>query len=111
MLQPKRAVVRRPRRYVPSLTALLISAAILLAGCASSSTSRPFSIPAEIVDWQEKDTFGTSRVFLVKVAYRDAKGAVCTTTVEMDQWTFSRVRDSSPCIVPYGRRYTVSTCP
>jgi hypothetical protein len=93
------------------LTALSIAVTILGLGCASSNTGRHLSVPAEIVDWQETETIGTTRVFLVKVAYRDAKGAVCTTTVEMDQWTFSRVRDGSPCIVPYGRRYTVSTCP
>ena len=89
----------------------IAAAAILGFGCASSQTGRPRAIPAEIVDWQEKTTFGVDRIYLVKVAYRDASGAVCTTTVEMDQLTWSRVRDGSPCIVPYGRRYTVSTCP
>jgi len=68
-------------------------------------------IPVEIVEWREKDTIGVNRVFIVKVAYRDANGAVCTTTVEMDQLTWSLVRDGSPCIVPYGHRYTVSACP
>jgi hypothetical protein len=93
------------------LSALLMTATIFGWGCATSPSGRPRSIPVEIVEWQEKDTIGVNRVFVVKVAYRDASGAVCTTIVEMDQVTWSRVRDSSPCIVPYGHRYTVSACP
>ena len=91
--------------------ASIVAAALLSYGCATSQPGRPRAIPAEIVDWQEKMTFGADRIFVVKVAYRDASGAICTTTVEMDQLTWSRVRDGSPCIVPYGRRYTVSACP
>lgn len=88
-----------------------MTATIFGLGCATSPAGRPRSIPAEIIEWRETDSIGVNRVFLVKVAYRDASGAVCTTTVEMDQLTWSRVRDGSPCIVPYGHRYTVSACP
>jgi len=91
--------------------AAIAAAAILCFACATSQTGRPRAIPAEIVDWQEKTTFGVNRIYVVRVAYRDASGAICTTTVEMDQLTWSRVRDGFPCIVPYGPRYTVSTCP
>ena len=97
----------RTRRFGAVIAAIVI----IGFGCATSQTGRPRAIPAEIVDWQEKTTFGVERIFVVKVAYRDARGAVCTTTIEMDQQMWSKVRGGSPCIVPYGRRYTVSTCP
>ena len=93
------------------LGAAIFTAAVIGFACATPQTGRPRAIPAEIVDWQEKSTVGVDRIYVVKVAYRDASGAICTTTVEMDQRTWSRVRDGSPCIVPFGRRYTVSTCP
>jgi hypothetical protein len=99
------------RRSVNGLSAAVAALAMVALGCATSQTGRRPSIPAEIVEWQERPTVGIDRIYEVKVAYRDANGAVVTTTVEMDQMTLSRVRDGSPCIVPYGRRYTVSTCP
>jgi len=92
--------------------AFLVAATLFGSGCATSSTGRGRrAIPVEIVEWREKDTIGVNRVFIVKVSYHDANGAVCMTTVEMDQLTWSLVRDGSPCIVPYGHRYTVSACP
>ena len=97
------------------LSAAFVAAAVFGSACASSPAGsqpkRPSSIPAEIVEWHEKGTIGVDRIYVVKVAYRDAHGATCTTVVEMDHMTWSLVRDGSPCIVPYGRRYTVSACP
>ena len=93
------------------LSAAVLATVIFGSACASSPAGRPSSIPAEIVEWHEKGTIGVDRIYVVKVAYRDASGATCTTIVEMDQMTWSLVRDGSPCIVPYGRRYTVSSCP
>jgi hypothetical protein len=98
-------------RSAGSLSAAFLAAVIFGSACASSQAGRPSSIPAEIVEWHEKGTIGVDRIYVVKVAYRDASGATCTTIVEMDQMTWSLVRDGSPCIVPYGRRYTVSSCP
>ena len=100
----------RSGSHIGSLAVLVVAAVMLGASCASSP-SRAGVLPAEIVDWQEKDSLGVARIFVVKIAYRDASGAVCTTTVEMDQATWSQVRNGSPCIVPYGRRYTVAACP
>ena len=111
MRSTKAAASPRPESIGIWRLSAAIIAAILCFCCASSPAGAPRAIPAEIVDWQEKSTVGVDRIFVVKVAYRDASGAICTTTVEMDQWTWSRVRDGAPCIVPYGRRYTVSVCP
>ena len=98
------------RRNGLYLIASSIAAALICSTCTSLSTRSP-SIPAEIVEWQEKPTVGVDRVFVVKIAYRDAGGALCKTSVEVDQGTLALMRRSSPCIIPFRGRYTVSACP
>jgi hypothetical protein len=77
----------------------------------SSLSNRSKAYHVELVEWKEKPTFGPNRFYLVTVAYRDTTGALCTTTLELDDVSWARVRNGTPCIVPYLGRYTLSACP
>ena len=92
---------------------LLAAAAVSLAvpGCASRQALRSEGFRAEIVDSREARTLTGDRQYYVTLAYRDSAGASCTTTVQIDQITWMRLRTSyEPCILPYGDHYVVSTC-
>ena len=98
-------------RFRPGhLLALTLTLAFVFSSC-SSLSNRQSAVPVEIVDWREKSTHGVDRVYLVTVAFRDKTGALCTTTVELDDVSWARIRRNAPCIVPYLGRYTVSACP
>jgi hypothetical protein len=105
------AASRGSRSSRSRLIAFSITAALLSSSCATTHPSRPRSIPAEIVSWSEKRTFGIDRIYVVQVAYRSPSGALCTTSVEIDQLTWAQLRRGAPCIVPYLGRYTVAACP
>jgi hypothetical protein len=102
---------RRSRGARFRLIAFSVTAALLSSACATTHPTRPRSIPAEIVNWSEKRTFGVDRIYVLQIAYRNASGALCTTSVEVDQLTWAQLRQSAPCIVPYRGRYTVAACP
>src|SRR5215471_13092935 len=108
MLAWKQIAAGRPWGRVSRLVAVALVLTIVASGCASRSAGQRISIPAEVVEWEEKTTYGVDRVFMVKIAYRDLRGALCMTTVELDQSTWTRVRRDGPCLVPYRRGYTVA---
>lgn len=95
--------------------ALLASSAAALAlgigACASARYARGDGIHAEIVDSKEGRTLTGDRLFYVTLAYRDGSGASCTTTVQVDQLTWMRLKSADePCIVPDHEGYRVATC-
>ncbi len=100
--------IRRRRRALIGLVS--VSLLLLLPRCATRS-ARGDSIPAEIVDSREARTLGGDSQYYLTLNYRDRKGASCTTTVEVDQITWMRLKTKyEPCLVPYRDHYVVSAC-
>ena len=102
---------RRTSIRAALLAASLAALATGLSACASTRSAQAQEVRAEIVDSREGRTVSGDRLFYLTLAYRDHDGASVTTTLEVDQLTWMRLKsDSEPCIVPYRSGYAVATC-